>query len=98
MEFRRVLFRSVSAAVRSLYSLGGAIFLASRVRVPMGILGRSQLIHEAQDSESSWHVKSFSFGDDAPRKKFTAVVTSLSCCSKEIRPPFRARTYRVDFH
>jgi hypothetical protein len=35
-------------------------------------------------------VKCFPFGDDAPRKKPTVIITALSCCSKEICSPFIA--------
>src|SRR2546430_15784130 len=51
-----------------------------------------------QDSEPRRHVKGLSFGDDAPCKKFAAVVAALSCCSEEIRPPFSTRTHRADVH
>src|SRR2546429_791867 len=56
------------------------------------------LIHKLQDSKPGWHVKCFPFGNGAPRKKLTVIVTALSCCSKEIHSPFSVRMYRANIH
>ena len=89
---------AVSIAIGSLHSLSKMLFRRLVPHYHQPILSALQLVHKLQNSKASWHVKSFPLGNDAPRKKFTVIVTAVSCCSKEIRSPVRARLYRDDIH
>ena len=89
---------AVSTAIGSLYSLGKILFRRLEPHYHQPILGAPRLVHKLQDSKAIWQVKSFPLGNDAPRKKLTVIITAISCRSKEIRSPVRARMYRDDIH